>query len=187
MNHTFIMLKYVKISHYKIKKILNCFVEDFTSTKTATLIKLSRNTINEYYKKFRKILLALLVNNIKKNTSNSTYIGQVKGEYGPKLYLKVYKVTPSFFFFTNPTKEAIDHQNPYQDEDFNLFARFAAKRFAKFYGFAKESYFSQIGESIARYMYSKEELFYHIWKALKINDKKYKNSDTFSIRKTTII
>jgi len=53
------MLKYSKISPYKVKKILKCFSEDLPAVKTASLLDLNRKTIDRYYNIFReKILLA---------------------------------------------------------------------------------------------------------------------------------
>lgn len=53
------MLKYNKISMYKIKKILKCFSEDLPAVKTAGLLNLNRKTIDRYYNMFReKIVLA---------------------------------------------------------------------------------------------------------------------------------
>jgi transposase-like protein len=43
-----------KISWYKIKKIIECFVLDLTATQTGYLIGVTRNTINLWYKKFRE-------------------------------------------------------------------------------------------------------------------------------------
>ena len=53
------MLRYSKISPYKVKKILKCFSEDLPAVKTASLLDLNRKTIDRYYNIFReKILLA---------------------------------------------------------------------------------------------------------------------------------
>ena len=47
------MLKDAKISWYRIKKIIECFCLDITASKTASLLKLNRNTINHWYNVFR--------------------------------------------------------------------------------------------------------------------------------------
>jgi transposase-like protein len=47
------MLKYSKISTQKINKILLCFSEDLTATKTAKLLNLNRRTIDRYFSIFR--------------------------------------------------------------------------------------------------------------------------------------
>jgi len=53
------MLKYSKISKYKIKKILKYFSEDLPAVKTASLMGLNRKTIDRYYNIFReKIAIA---------------------------------------------------------------------------------------------------------------------------------
>ncbi|MGL5784035.1 MAG: IS1595 family transposase [Alphaproteobacteria bacterium] len=41
------------LSDYKIKKIMRCFCEDITASKTAVLLGINRNTINRYYGLFR--------------------------------------------------------------------------------------------------------------------------------------
>jgi len=48
------MLRNIKISKLKIKKILLHFSEDITASKTAILIGVNRNTINRYYSLFRE-------------------------------------------------------------------------------------------------------------------------------------
>ena len=48
------MLKYCKLSDFKIKKILKCFCEDLPSTKTAKILGFNRNTTDRYYNIFRK-------------------------------------------------------------------------------------------------------------------------------------
>lgn len=48
------MLKYSKISTYKVKKILKCFSEDLPAIKTASLLSLNRKTIDRYYNLFRE-------------------------------------------------------------------------------------------------------------------------------------
>ena len=45
------------ISEYKIKKIIEYFVLDLTATQTSKIIKISRNTINEYYNTIREAIL----------------------------------------------------------------------------------------------------------------------------------
>jgi len=51
------MLKYSKISPYKIKKILKCFSEDLPATKTAALLNFNRKTVDRYYNLFREQIL----------------------------------------------------------------------------------------------------------------------------------
>jgi hypothetical protein len=50
------MIKYSKLSNYKIKKIMNCFCIDIDATKTAKLIGLNRETINRYFMLFRQAI-----------------------------------------------------------------------------------------------------------------------------------
>ena len=51
------MVKYSKISEYKIKKILKLFCEDLTAVKAANILKLNRKTINRYYGIFREKIM----------------------------------------------------------------------------------------------------------------------------------
>ena len=50
------MFKHCKISPYKIKKIIFYFSQDLTATQTASIMQISRVTINRYYKLFRKAI-----------------------------------------------------------------------------------------------------------------------------------
>lgn len=52
------MLKWSKLSSYKIKKVVQCFCLDLTATQTAALLGLNRKTINTLYQRFR-LLVAL--------------------------------------------------------------------------------------------------------------------------------
>jgi len=46
-------MKYNRLTAYKIKKIMICFCEDLPASKTANLLEINRNTINNYYNDFR--------------------------------------------------------------------------------------------------------------------------------------
>ena len=48
------MLKYSKLSNYKIKKIMRCFCVDIPATKAALLVNMNRNTTTRFYGLFRK-------------------------------------------------------------------------------------------------------------------------------------
>ena len=50
------MIKYAKLSTYKLKKIIECFSLDLTATQTYKLLKINRNTINHYYTLFRQLI-----------------------------------------------------------------------------------------------------------------------------------
>jgi transposase-like protein len=53
------MLKYSKLTKYKIEKILKCFSEDLPAVKAAALLGFNRKTVDRYYNIFReKIALA---------------------------------------------------------------------------------------------------------------------------------
>ncbi len=47
------LVKYSKLSNYKIKKVLRHFCPDIEASKTAYLIGTNRNTINRFYKLFQ--------------------------------------------------------------------------------------------------------------------------------------
>lgn len=51
------MLKKAKISSYKIKKIIECFCLDLTATQTSKFLGFNRKTINNYYTKFRAVIV----------------------------------------------------------------------------------------------------------------------------------
>ena len=48
------LVKYSKLSDYKIKKVLRHFYADIEANKTAYLTGINRNTINRFYKLFRE-------------------------------------------------------------------------------------------------------------------------------------
>ena len=50
------MIENSKLSHYKIKKIIQCFCVDIPAAKTALLLNLNRNTINYWYMLFRETI-----------------------------------------------------------------------------------------------------------------------------------
>ena len=49
------------LSDYKIKKIMHCFCEDITASKTAALLEINRNTVNRYFNLFRHKIVASTV------------------------------------------------------------------------------------------------------------------------------
>jgi hypothetical protein len=46
-------MKYNRLTAYKIKKIMIYFCEDLPASKTANLLEINLNTINNYYNDFR--------------------------------------------------------------------------------------------------------------------------------------
>ena len=52
------MLNKRKISLFKVKKIIKHFCLDITASKTAELVGMNRNTINHWFKIFRKVIYA---------------------------------------------------------------------------------------------------------------------------------
>ena len=86
-------MKYNRLSTYTIKKIITCFSEDLTASKTAKLLNINRNTINAYFNEFRdKIFTFLMEKNQAKSTKkekgtfevDESYFGarRVKGKRG---------------------------------------------------------------------------------------------------------
>ena len=51
------MLKYSKLSRYKILKIMECFCLDLTATQTKSILGINRNIINRFFMIFRKLIL----------------------------------------------------------------------------------------------------------------------------------
>ena len=49
-------MKYAKLSAHKIKKIMICFSEDLSFSKTAILLNINRKTVDHYNSAFRKII-----------------------------------------------------------------------------------------------------------------------------------
>lgn len=175
MNYTVIMLSYCKISDYKIKKILECFIEDYTSTEASKLMKLNRKTIDRYYKMFRRAFRPLIIDVTQSVSFSGSYIGSIKGEYGPKTYLNVYRVNKKFFLITKVIGKPISEDNPLLDDDFKEFRRYVHLRFSKFRGLTEETYYYQLTESSFKYAYSKKELFSLLWASLKEITKKNKD------------
>lgn len=50
------MLKYSKLSHYKIKKLIKLFDADIVACKAAYLLELNRKTVDTYYHYFRELI-----------------------------------------------------------------------------------------------------------------------------------
>jgi transposase-like protein len=50
-------MKYSHLKDFKIKKIIECFCLDITSTKTSELLYINRNTINRYFNLIREAIL----------------------------------------------------------------------------------------------------------------------------------
>lgn len=161
------MLNYCKISQYKIRKILRFFVEDYTSTTVSKVMKLNRKTIDRYYKIFRKTFRPLIIKIIQSVSLNDNYMGYIKGEYGPKTYLNIYRVNDRFFLVTKAIGKPSNEDDPLQNSDFKKFKEYAHKRLSKFQGLTERTYYYQLSESSFKYAYSQKELFNLLWTALK--------------------
>lgn len=161
------MLSYCKISDYKIKKILKYFVEDYTSTEASELMKLNRKTIDRYYKIFRRAFRPLIIKIVQSISLSENHMGYIKGEYGPKSYLNVYRVSERFFLLTKVIGKPVDKNDLLQNSDFEKFRAFTHKRFSKFRGLTEQTYYYQLNESSFKYAFPKEELFNLLWASLK--------------------
>lgn len=161
------MLKKSQISQYKIKKIVNCFAKDFTATETAKLLKLNRNTINRYYHILRKICLLLIMETLSTHSKDKTYIGYLKGEYGPQDYLNAYKIDEKTFILIKSKVKPNNQKRAIMDFDFNRFLGFLYNRFSKFHGLNGIGYFYQLYETSLRYNHTEKELFSILWEKLR--------------------
>jgi transposase len=59
-------MKYSKLSHYQIKKILQNFCLELTAVQTAGLVKVNRHTVDRYYQAFRERVADYEEQNLKK-------------------------------------------------------------------------------------------------------------------------
>ena len=50
------LVKSAKLSNYKIKKIIKCFIIDIDATKTSLIVNVNRNTVNHYFNLFRLLI-----------------------------------------------------------------------------------------------------------------------------------
>lgn len=99
-------LKNAKIENKTLKEICYCFSEDFTAIETAKKLKVSRQTINNYYKILRNLLLQnqndvisfMKENNLCKNSFAIKYIKS--------------KNHISYFIHCDEKVFIIDEQNP---------------------------------------------------------------------------
>lgn len=161
------MLYKSKISRYKIKKILECFIQDYTATETSNIMKLNRNTINRYFWIFRMIILSLIKDLIK-DCENAEYLGYMKGSFGDKSYFQIYKINSKLFISINIKKTPQINKFALNNKEFKKFSNFHINRMKKFHGIPASTYNYLIYDSKARYYYSNEELHKLIWKGLKL-------------------
>lgn len=160
------MLKYCKISPYKIKKILRIFVKDYTSTEASKITKLSRNTTDRYYNIFRKICLSSTIRRLTTSTTDSQCIGYIEAEHDPGNYFNIYKIDKKTFIYKKLGIKPKNNIHAILDEDFEKFVSFVCKRYNKFYGVTGQSQIYQYFENLFRYSNTEEELFNYIWKEL---------------------
>jgi len=50
------LVKSAKLSNFKIKKIIWCFIIDIDATKTSLIVNINRNTVNRYFNLFRLLI-----------------------------------------------------------------------------------------------------------------------------------
>jgi hypothetical protein len=161
------MLKYCKLSQYKIKKILKNFAEDYSSTDASKLTKLSRNTTDRYYAIFRKVCLSIIQDKLKIYAGDGEYIGFIRGEYFEKEYFNIYKINEKIFICVKLSEKPNTTKRAIMDQDFNKYLSFFYKRFSKFYGIQGQGYYYQLFECILRYNYTEQELYNLLWNQLK--------------------
>ena len=81
-------LKRGKISEYKFRQIIKCFLMDFTATDTSKLLKINRNTINRIFNSIREKIFKTLDNKKRSLTGDieldESYFGakRVRGKRG---------------------------------------------------------------------------------------------------------
>ena len=61
------MIKYNKLSRYKVERIFYYFFHDFTATQTALLIRINRNTINLWFQRFRDAIVHVSIADAEKH------------------------------------------------------------------------------------------------------------------------
>jgi transposase len=82
------MLSRVKISTYKLKKIIRHFSLDIEASKTAILVSVNRKTVNRFYMMFRKLIYMQRMNELQLLTGDiecdESYFGakRVRGRRG---------------------------------------------------------------------------------------------------------
>lgn len=84
------LIKYSKLSDFRIKKILKCFCLDLTAKQTSELLSINRNTINHYYNVFRQNIYQNQIEALRKFKGNievdESYFGprRLRGRHHPK-------------------------------------------------------------------------------------------------------
>ena len=82
------MMKFNRLSKYKIKKIIECFSMDLTATATSELLGLNRKTVNKYFGEFRELILKDSIQKFQKEIGefelDESYFGakRVRGKRG---------------------------------------------------------------------------------------------------------
>lgn len=165
------MLTNRKISKYKIKKILECFVDDYSSAETSKLTKLNIKTTNRYYKIFRHILRRLFMEFLQNIPLSSNYIGYIEDESISGYFLNIHKFNNKVFLPVITEQKPPYKKFAVKDEDFSKFAQFIYSRISKFHGLTFQNYYFQNLECIVRYNYTQEELFNYTWRNLAKSNK----------------
>ena len=84
------MLKGSKISQYRILKLIDCYCLDLEASKRAVLLRLNRNTVNRYYRIFRRLVAQHQAKEFKLLSgvveADEAYFGpnRLKGHIGPR-------------------------------------------------------------------------------------------------------
>ena len=160
------MLSNSKLSKYKVKKILECFIYDCSSVETSKITRLNIKTTNRYYKIFRHILRQLFMELIDSLPLSSDYIGYIEDEYIQENFLCIHKLNKKVFLPIIIPEKPNHRKFAIKDEDFHAFAKFIYSRLVKFHGLTIRNYYFQNLECVVRYNYSQKELFEYTWKNL---------------------
>ena len=81
-------MKFNRLSKYKIRKILEVFLNDLNASVAAQILRLNRNTVNRYYNLFRKAIFrdsfSLLEKELGVFEADESYFGarRVRGRRG---------------------------------------------------------------------------------------------------------
>lgn len=170
------MISKAKISRSEIRELLTFFVDDYTSTKTANLLSINRNTANKYYKLFRNISFMLMLDNIYNTNTEINYVGCTSIDYGSHCCYNVYKAKQKIWLLRLLNKGFTEKNSIISDKDFFDFLNFTELRLSKFYGLSRQNIYLHYFESLLRYNFSKDEIFNFIWSRLNVkqpNKKKY--------------
>lgn len=161
------MIKYAKISDYKVKKIILCFSNNLNATETSKLLKLNRTTINKYYSYLRVLIYNHTETILKRGVVNcSICCGYYRTEYGEQHYYNIYYVD-NIFLAQKTECSMICKKMALNSKSINKAYLKNFDRITKFYGIDKNSHYLHVIESVYRMSFNEDELFEKLVKLLK--------------------